>query len=413
MTLPAWVSLLRPADPGCPTTITEAGTHWTWTGAGSGQDHVVWGRDHAPAGAPFGEALRGGLDRELALLRLRWPPLRGGRVTAHRLHAPAFDRNWLRDAVRTRLLAGLVVEIAPRSGPPVRLLDVVARQAEVVEPLGPLRGAADGSLILRVRTTTGPAVLRLAPAGAADGLLRAGEALVRLEGRAGAPRLFAHGEVDDVHWVTEELLPGARPRKVPWRAACEVSVRLAQLPAADGPALATLEDLAQLIQLVPDHRETLEGMASRVRAAEGSLPTIARHGDLWRGNLLCRGRRLAGVVDWDAWHPRAVAGADLLQLVAAERRRIERRSLGEEWRTAPWRSAVFRRLSAPYWRALGVEPGPADLEAVGIAWWAAEAAGTLRRLPHRALDDAWLERNVLNVTPPGRGTSVPTPSVVG
>jgi hypothetical protein len=43
---------------------------------------------------------------------------------------------------------------------------------------------------------------------------------------------------------------------------------------------------------------------------------------------------------------------------------------------------------------MGVHPSEAVLDAVGIAWWASEVAGTLARLPHRAADPSWLRSNV-------------------
>ncbi|MGH2698646.1 MAG: hypothetical protein ACRDJL_05520, partial [Actinomycetota bacterium] len=54
----------------------------------------------------------------------------------------------------------------------------------------------------------------------------------------------------------------------------------------------------------------------------------------------------------------------------------------------------FGAASALYWRALGVAPTPAQLEAVGVAWWMGQIANNLARLPHLARDERWLERNV-------------------
>ena len=74
---------------------------------------------------------------------------------------------------------------------------------------------------------------------------------------------------------------------------------------------------------------------------------MARHGDLWSGNLLVAGRRLTGVLDWDAWHPAAVPGTDLLHLVATEQAHRTRHSLGSVWMvtTFPWGSTATPRSS--------------------------------------------------------------------
>ena len=72
---------------------------------------------------------------------------------------------------------------------------------------------------------------------------------------------------------------------------------------------------------------------------------MLRHGDLGRQLLVGVEDGLSGLVDWDAAHPAAVPGADLLQLVATEFRRGEH-ALGPAFLSRPWRLPSSRRLPA-------------------------------------------------------------------
>jgi hypothetical protein len=124
------------------------------------------------------------------------------------------------------------------------------------------------------------------------------------------------------------------------------------------------------------------------------LPAIVRHGDLWAGNLLVARGTLAGVVDWDAWHPAGIPGADLVQLLGTESRRDARQALGVSVSSRPWRRAELAPAVRVYLDAMGIRADDDVLELAGIAWWAAEVHGTITRLPHRAADEVWLEANV-------------------
>ena len=94
------------------------------------------------------------------------------------------------------------------------------------------------------------------------------------------------------------------------------------------------------------------------------------------------------MVDWDAWHPKGVPGADLLELFASGDRLRARRPLGVVWAERPWRDPAFSELSSAYADRLGLHPE--DWDVVAVAWWAAKVAGTLRRLPMRGEDEPWL-----------------------
>jgi aminoglycoside phosphotransferase (APT) family kinase protein len=158
-----------------------------------------------------------------------------------------------------------------------------------------------------------------------------------------------------------------------------------------------LEDVETVAAARPDLADPLAVLADRVAERLGELPAVPVHGDLWRGNLLAAGGRLTGVVDWDAARAAGPAGTDLLHLVATQERLTARRGIGAQVRRRPWSGAAFTALAADYWRSLGVQPSPAALEALGLAWWLGQVAATLRRTPELAADPAWSRRELAEV----------------
>ena len=95
------------------------------------------------------------------------------------------------------------------------------------------------------------------------------------------------------------------------------------------------------------------------------------------------------MIDWDAWHSRGVPGA--IPRALRERRTAPRASAARSCLAgAPWRSPGFAAFSHDYGRDFGLDPRAEEWEIVGLAWWAAKVAGTLRRLPERAEDERWL-----------------------
>ena len=73
------------------------------------------------------------------------------------------------------------------------------------------------------------------------------------------------------------------------------------------------------------------------------------------------------------------------------------RELGSVWLGAPWRSPAYQRLTAAYWPALDIWPNAANLQAIGIAWWAGYVAHSLTRDPALVTDARWRARNIDDV----------------
>lgn len=362
MTLAAIARLLGPAD-GSPIAVVDAGARWTELPDRSGP--AIWGRAPARSGTSLRDALIHAARREAALRRV------AGRVT--RWRPPDLGGGGGRNALRNALLAGAIAEIDP---PDDRVVDAAAAAAGAAR-IESLRPASGGALLARVEVEGTAALLRVshAPSPLPD----VDHPLV--------PRSLGSGSVGEASWSAETLLAGSRPRRVTneiWDACVDLC---ASLPAAGRPEAPRADlDAMAATGIDVDAREPL----ARLDALGGA----ARHGDLWRPNLLALNGRLTGVVDWDAWHPAAAPGVDLLNLFATERHGP---GTGAAWRRKPWRSREFAAATNAYWKARGLTPEPADLDAIAVAWWAGQVAATLRRLPHLAEDRAWLDANVLPV----------------
>ena len=246
-------------------------------------------------------------------------------------------------------------------------------------------------------------VLRVAPAGSPVEPSRAADALVELEPLVFPviPRLLARGRSGVAAWTAETLLPGHRAASLTPALVAAIAGFCARLPRDGSPPTAFASDIASLIERLPCFRELLLELQARVAPVIAGLPSVLRHGDLWRGNLLVEGGALTGVVDWDAWHPSGVPGTDLLHLVASAHAFATRQSFGELMRERPWERPMFTAAATGYWNQLGIDPTRETLEAIGIAWWATHTEANLKRHPHMAADECWLTRSVESLLGPG------------
>lgn len=364
---------------------------------GAEDARAVWGRLPLPTGTSKRRSLQASFRREVALLTLRrgaQGPVRTAGI--HRLSPLTPRAGGLKHWAHRVLHSGVLVELGPAGGAP-RLLDVIAEATGAATRVTSLRLGSGGAALARVSLAGGgTALLRMAPAGSpADPTPTAARLQALAHHRLDlVPRLLSAGETAAIAWTAESLMPGARPRRVSPSLARDAAIFCATLPATEGTPTAPAEDLATLAALLPDRAPALRRITSDMHRALSPVPAVMRHGDLWAGNLLVEHGKLSGVVDWDAAHPLAMPGTDLLQLIATDRRRRRRLPLGTVWLQRPWRWPQFTTAARHYWPHVGV-PSTDDLgELLAIAWWAGEIAGTLRRLPHRAADDPWLSANI-------------------
>ena len=389
---------LMPADPGRRAEVLEAPADWCLhpDGFDSRADVVVWGRMPDPSPS-LRSAARTAAAREVTLRTMgRRLPSRLRLVGIHRLAPRRLQTGGLRGRVRAAVRGGALVEL---SGMPAgnRVLDRVLEEAEVGRLEGSFRAGAGGGLLVRVVAADQlPALLRVARAGTPGDPVRGAEALDRLAGTGVPfiPSVYGRGRTAGASWIVEQALPGRRPQRVTGRLARQVALVCRTFPLDDGPPTATAADLAGIAARLPDRADALGRLAAEVARAVEGLPAVVRHGDLWAGNLLVVRGTLTGVVDWDAWHPAGIPGADLVQLLGTESRRRARQALGAAVSSRPWRGADLSQAVGAYLDAIRIRSDDDVLELAGIAWWAAEVHGTITRLPHRAADRAWLETNV-------------------
>jgi hypothetical protein len=360
---------------------------------------VVWGRGPLPSGTDWATLATNAWHREQALLRLR----RTRRFRIHRWGPSRLRPGAVRNRLRGFVRGGAVVEVA---GGARRVLDEVSEAAGLQDAItefavgsgGVLharvgRGGDGSAALLKVAATGDPAD----PAHEALGLGLLGEAAVEP-----VPLLRGAGRVADLSWSMQSIVPGSRPDRISDGLAAEVGLFCARLPRGRGGWESLKRDADVVAEAVPSLAEELQASVQQAEEGLSGCPTVLRHGDLWSANLLVRSGHLTGVVDWDAWDPDGVPGADLLQLVVREHARKRNRPLGALWAEQPWLSDEYRRLSAGYWDSLGTRPTTSILNAIGRAWWLNQVASTMSRLPHLAADRTWLEANVRPVTQPGR-----------
>lgn len=397
MSFGALASLLLPADPGRTGTVVETDESWSLPAGDAATDVVLWGRGSLLSGTPRLRAARSAVARERAIRSIRRRGLGSGRFAGlHRLHPPVLAGGGGRNRRRAALLGGAVVEVRKEGEEVRRIIDAVAEAARCPTPVGRLSPGSGGSALVRTQSTGGDLVLRTARSGHPADPGTAAAALAALEplGLEQVPRLLGQGEVAGASWTTESSLPGRRPARVSAAMASDVAGLCSALPSTDSPATAHEEDLRSLAGRFPRWAQVLSQLAEDVNDVARAVPSLARHGDLWAGNLLVRRGRLTGLVDWDAWHPSALPGTDLLHLVATDEGFRGRRGLGETWLHKPWTGDAYRTATTEYWTSLRIAPNARLLDAVGVAWWAGHVAATLHRLPRLAEDGRWVASNV-------------------
>lgn len=392
--------LLLPSEPGTTARTVEADDRWTFPAPPDpGTDVLVWGRGPLASGGGLPRAARSAFLRERALRTIRRGGIGSFRVAGqHRLAPPVLAGGIARNRMRTALLAGAMVELW-RPQHVRRVIDAVVEAAKGA-PMTHLTPGSGGSAVVRVRRLAGgEAVLRAARSGDPVDPDWAASALHALEplGLREVPRLLERGEVAGASWSIESVLPGRRPTRISAALAQSVAQICAAFPRSEQPAIAHEQDARALADRFPQWATLLSQLTDEVNDVARAVPSTIRHGDLWAGNLLVRRGRLRGIIDWDAWHPFALPGVDLLHLVAAGAAGREHRGLGGTWLLHPWNSQGYRSATAQYWASMRIVPNERLLRAVGMAWWAGHAAASIRRLPHLAEHDRWVSSNVERV----------------
>ncbi|HYT80395.1 MAG TPA: phosphotransferase [Actinomycetota bacterium] len=392
--------LLLPADPGLTATIDEADDRWSLPASpNAGTSVVIWGRGPLLSGTRPVVAARSSFDRERGLRSIRrWSPASFRVVGVHRLPPAELAGGRLRNRLRGALLGGAIVELWSQ-GQVRRVIDAVTEAAGGA-PVKQLMPGAGGSAVIRLHGVAGgDVVLRAARRGDPVDPDWAATALETLEPLAlrEVPRLLKRGEVAGATWSIESVLSGRRPVRISAVLAQGVARLCGVFPRSERPATAHEQDVRRVADRFPHWATLISQVTEEVSDVARAVPSTLRHGDLWAGNLLARRGRLTGIVDWDAWHPSALPGVDLLHLVATAEGLRTKQGLGHTWLRQPWESEDYRSVASDYWKISRIVPNARFLRAVGMAWWAGHVAASIRRLPRLAEDERWVASNVEEV----------------
>ena len=269
-----------------------------------------------------------------------------------------------------------------------------------VLPSGIVLVELDGARPSMLRVAAGPARALLAEAQGKLASLAAADPPANVRERI-AWTVVAEDDLGLAAYTLEPRLQGRHPRRLSpalWEECLDFLTALRKLPGARRPAAGSLaDDIRTLAPHVgPDGGGTLVRLEAALDERLAGVPLGWAHGDFWRRNLLARGDRLIGVLDWDAASPGALPLLDLLHLIALADPHLRRLPHGERCRSALWpfaRSGGDARLRS-HCEAVGVPDDPATLEALAIAYWLTRVARDLRTFADRPARSVWMESNL-------------------
>ena len=327
----------------------------------------------------------------------------------HRLELPSAGRDG-RPTLAERLPQHAVAVAESRPSGPTAL-DAAIRAVE--QTVGkPLRATAPrlGGVLL---VPSPDAMLRVAVGAARSYAHATGTARLALTERGAAagvlakmPQLLASGRTGLVDWALEERLPGATPSSLSAGLRDECLDFLESLwwsggeASAESPAVDDANVVAETC--APAAAPVLRALAERIDEIVGELPRGFVHGDFWAQNLLVRGERLAGVVDWEAAGPGRLPLLDLFQLrINAEQPHVD----------LAWGPTIVRHL-LPQARAGGdaltrtfcarieIAPTREQLTALVAGYWLDRLAYQLGSYAERRRQPTFIAQNVEAVIRP-------------
>ncbi len=264
----------------------------------------------------------------------------------------------------------------------------------------------EGLLVMPAET----AFLRLAIGPARLQLEGQFQILTRLQGAAlpafvldRIPWPLGRGRRNLVDWSVERRLPGSTPRPqlepdviedcVAFLVDLHSSTRT-PAPASPNGIVSDAEIVAGACR--PAEAQLIARLADRAERRLRDLPRGYGHGDFFRGNLLVADGRLVGVVDWDTATPDSLPYLDLFHLRVFS----EQRPADHQWGAVvteyllPLAKRGGDRVMRDYGRRIGIDPSPAELEALVVAYWLDRLAYQLGTVADRLVRERWLKENV-------------------
>jgi peptidoglycan/xylan/chitin deacetylase (PgdA/CDA1 family) len=425
--LPAGARRVRVADPRLAATLAEAGAELVErdadveiapAGALQGDaHHAVVPLDAPPHDSPSAAVRAGRRVVNSATVRLR--ALRARRALPGRGYPRAHTVLWdngqaWRGPGAPDVGARAAVEHLPqhavvigRRGPAApTLLDAVladAGSAAGMDLSGPV-SVRNGGVLLAVgaegilRAAVGPGGRQIRAQLDTLRALHAATRDPRVAARVAQP--VAGGRSGLADWSVERRLEGMAATRLDDRLLADAAEFLVALHAvsadaelaAAGPASAA----AAIGAAVPQFAAELAAVGGRLEEALARVPRGFGHGDFFLGNLLVHEGRLSGVIDWDAGGPGRLPLIDLIHMRHMAAHDVPDDDWGESVveRLLPWARAGGDALAREHCARVGVDPDPATLEALALAYWLDRTAYQLRTHAHRLTQERWLDRTI-------------------
>lgn len=377
-----------------PVDVIELDENWRADARPRAARWTVWGR--LPAhGLSASSAVAFAVRRELAIRDLRRAARSQDVRRLHRLDPADHGRGG--GLARRFLLQGVAAELG--SEPDLRpAYEQIIAEAQIDAGRMKLGVSRDGSVRIAGEVAGRPILARLGIPHTPTDPSRNADALRTLAGmKMGTiPTLIGQGCRGGIAWTVESRLPGGNPRRLASQQWNDAVRFLASLVSDQVGRASVHPQMATLRALLPTHSGRLSAVEKVLGKALAGLPSAIQHGDFFDGNLLMRGSRLSGVVDWDTWTSDGTPGVDLLELYATDRARRRPAEFARILTDGVWRSDEFVRLTDAYWRAIGVPATDETLTAIASAWWASSVAALLARPDRRKLvsEPAWVVREV-------------------
>jgi hypothetical protein len=217
------------------------------------------------------------------------------------------------------------------------------------------------------------------------------------------PEALGRGDCGMAEWFLERRLAGTNPTSLTDALLADCVEFLVALQSCGRDPSASAGSQADIIAAACDPQDAtaVRRLAGWVDDVLADVPRGLAHGDFTLRNLLTRGERLVGVVDWDSSGPGRFPLIDLLHLRLDAKRLTRPDRLGpavvEE--LLPWAAAGGDATARDYCRRLDFEGTRARLLALVAAYWLDRAAYQAVRFPARARRPAWRQSNVSETVP--------------
>ncbi|MFN2467482.1 MAG: phosphotransferase [Gaiellaceae bacterium] len=412
--LPAFARSFRVADEGLARTLALAGARIVESGAEVEIGPLHWLRGESPSAiVPFRQPLPRHARRRVRVLqrlvrsstsRLRAGHARRrlGRLGYARTSILTWEMNNEVRAARGGLRRPVLnaIAVGHRGEPPPTIVQHVLAEAGMPAGTAGPPLAREGSVTVLAaggvfRVSVGPSRTLAGQAAALEALRSAPAAVAER-----VPMIEGRGRLGLAEWSRERRLEGAAPSPpLPETLLQECVDFLGDLFGVERGSAgvgSTAAAAAVVASVSPARSDSILALGRELETRLAALPRGFGHGDFHHGNLLARGGRLVGVIDWDAAAPGRLPLLDLLHLKAGLHQAQARVHLGPAVVEVllPWaRAGGDVHLSRLRERS-GVPDDRRVLEDLVAAYWLDFVARDLEKSTDRRTRAPWLAQNV-------------------